>query len=283
MIAEVLRPLRDRFDVVFDNTAYVPADLEPMIELLDGNVEQFVFTSSIAVYEPTAVQPLTEVSQRRPGAYNGSDRLLGYAAAKVRSEDALFERHDATGFPVTCLRVAHTLGPRSPNAPREHAVFARLEQRRPVLVPGEGFPFVHLVHIDDVARFMASLVGRTEARGEVYNVAGAEIASVTAYVILMADVVGTSAQIVHVPMDLARACSPPLVHWGEALSGGMVFDTSKARTELGWSPELGLAAGYADSYAWFRTGGRDTFELDFSNDDRILHSLEARDEERHDV
>ena len=37
-ITEVLGPHRDEFDVVFDNTAYTPSDLEPMVELFAGRV-----------------------------------------------------------------------------------------------------------------------------------------------------------------------------------------------------------------------------------------------------
>ena len=51
---------RDAFDVVFDNTAFVLADLEPMLELFAGRVSQYVFTSSQAVYRRSFVQPLHE-------------------------------------------------------------------------------------------------------------------------------------------------------------------------------------------------------------------------------
>jgi nucleoside-diphosphate-sugar epimerase len=270
VIAEVLGPHREAFDVVFDNTAYVPGDLEPMVTLFAGRVRHFVFTSSVAVYQPSLVQPIGEDFPRHSADPVHGDRLLAYAAMKVQCEDHLLELHASTGLPVTCLRVSHTLGPRSPLGTREPAMFSRLEQGRPVLVPGDGFPFVHLVHIDDAARCLASVIGNDRAVGEVYNVAGREFTSVRGHIELMAAAVGVGAEVLPVPLDIARTASPPLVHWAEAFTGGAVFDVTKARAQLNLAPELDLAAAYRDSYEWFRSGGRDRYELDFSEDDRIL-------------
>jgi hypothetical protein len=75
-------------------------------------------------------------------------------------------------------RVTHTLGPRTPLVTREPIIFKRLEERRPIFMPGDGFPFVHLVHVQDVAALMASLCGWAPAAGQIYNVAGSEFTSV---------------------------------------------------------------------------------------------------------
>jgi len=154
-------------------------------------------------------------------------------------------------------------------------MFARLELNRPILVPGERFAMVHTVHIDDAARAMASVSDVDGSVGQVYNVAGSQFASVIGHIELMARAVGVEPQIVQVPLPGAAAASPPLIHWGEALTGGMVFDTSKTRQELGWSPSFDVAGGYRDSYEWFCAGGRDRYDFDFSGDERILAALDG--------
>jgi nucleoside-diphosphate-sugar epimerase len=153
-------------------------------------------------------------------------------------------------------------------------MFARLEQGRPILIPGDGFPFVHLIHIDDVARLMASVIGNQQAIGQVYNVAGRDFASVVGHVELMARAVGMEPRLVHVPLSVARAARAPLIHWSEVLSGGMVFDVSKSLRDIDWQAAFDLAAGYQDSYEWYRNGGRDGYEFDFTNDESILAQLE---------
>ena len=179
-------------------------------------------------------------------------------------------------FPATSLRVTHTVGPKTPLATREPVFFARLEQGRPILIPAEGFPFVHLVHVHDVARLMVAVSGNEPAIGQIYNVGGAEITSILGCMRLMARAAGVEAEIVHVPLDIARRARPPLVHWGEGLVGGAMFSIDKALAHLDWEPSFGLEAAYRDSYEWFRAEGRDRYQFDFSGDDAVLAELTAR-------
>jgi UDP-glucose 4-epimerase len=269
---DALAAHRDDFDVVFDNTAYRVADLEPMIDLFEGRVERFVFTSSVAVYRRSFVQPVREHSRRHDP--DDRDPRKQYGVGKVRCEDHLRARFEAVGLPTTSVRVTHTLGPRTPLVTREPIIFKRLEERRPVFVPGDGFPFVHLVHVQDVASAMASLCGAASGvDGEVYNIAGPELTSVEGCIRMMAKVVGVEPEIVHVPLDIARRASPPLLHWGEAITGGAMFSIDKALADLDWRPEYGLERGYQSSYEWFDAVGRDLFEYDFSRDEHVLAQL----------
>lgn len=271
VLTEVLTPHRDDFDVVFDNTAYEVKDVEPMVELFRDRVQHYVFTSSVAVYKRSYVQPVRETGRTHDAG--DDDPRKAYGVNKVRCEQLLFAEHARSGFPATSLRVSHTIGPLSPLPTREPNFFVRLEQGRPILIPGEGFPFVNVVHVQDVATLMASLVGNPAVAGEVYNVSGAEYTSILGSIRLMADAVGVEPDIVHVPLDLARSLRPPLVHWGEALVGGAVFAIDKALRDLDWTPSFGLVSGYADSYEWFRTGGRERYQFDFSADDEVLARL----------
>ena len=65
------------------------------------------------------------------------------------------------------------------------------------------------------------------------------------------------------------------MHWGEAIVGGAMFSIEKALNDLDWSPDYGLEAAYADSYAWFDREGRDLFEYDFSADDALLAAAQT--------
>ncbi len=266
-----LGPHASSFDAVFDNTAYGPSDLEPLVNLFDGRVQHYVFTSSVAVYRRSFIQPVTE--DFRVHETVKDEPLRSYGVGKVRSERFLAERWNATGFPATSVRVSHTVGPRSPLASRDPGFFKRLETGRPILVPGDGFAFVHLIHIDDVARLLISILGNDRAVGQAYNAAGAEFSSILGVVHLMARAVGVDPEIVNVPTEFIRRHNTPVVHWGEGTAGGIVFSISKALTELEWEPQFGLAEAYRDSYAWYAAGGRDTYEFDFTADDEVLAEL----------
>jgi nucleoside-diphosphate-sugar epimerase len=270
-LAAALADHRDAFDVIFDHTAYRPADMAPLIALFGGRVAHYVFTSSQAVYRRSYVQPLREPFRRHDP--DNADPRAAYGVGKVQCEDQLLNLWTSEGLPVTVLRVGHTLGPRSPSATRDPALFARIEAGRPILIPGEGFAALSLVHVKDVARLMASLIGNEKVKGEAYNVSGSEITSIVGVVHLVARAMGMSARVVEVPMAIARRQHPPLLHWGEGLAGTAVLSIDKALRDIDWTPQFGIEDGYRDSYAWYVREGRARYTFDFSGDDALLAQI----------
>lgn len=272
-LAAALAPHRDDFDAIFDHTAYQPADMAPLIELFAGRVQHYVFTSSQAVYRRSYVQPLRETSRRH--APDNADPRAAYGVGKVQCEDHLFQLCEKDRLPVTILRVGHTLGPRSPVAERDPALFARIEAGRPILIPAEGYAALSLVHTRDVARLMASLLGAEKVKGEAYNVTSCEVTTIVGVIHLVARAMGTTASIVEVPMELARRQRPPLLHWGEGTGGTAILSVEKALRDIDWTPEFGIEDGYRDSYGWYVREGRGRYEFDFSRDDALLAELGA--------
>jgi nucleoside-diphosphate-sugar epimerase len=272
--ARALAPHRDGFDAVFDNTAFVPSDVLPMIELFRGRVQHYVFTSSQAVYRRSFVQPLREDFRRH--APDDNDPRKAYGVGKVQCEDILLNEWRTQRFPTTWLRVGHTMGPRSPAPTRDPWFFARLEAGRPILLPGDGFAMLSLVHINDVARLMVALLGNERVFGQGYNVAGAEVASLVGVVQLIGRAIGAAPNIVHVPAEMARAQRPPLVHWGEALTGSAILGIEKALGDLDWKPRFGIEAGYRDAWAWWEKEGRSWYSFDYAAEDALLARLGAR-------
>jgi len=270
VIDEVLGPVRDQFDAVLDNTSYQTTDVMPLVELFRGRVSHYVFTSSTAVYLWSDTQPVTETSTVSDDEAVNPSRA--YGAGKVRCERFLMDEFARNGFPATSLRVGHTLGPHSP-LPREHGFFARIEDGRPILIPGDGLPFVHLVHVDDVATAMCAAIETDASAGQIYNVNGAQFASIAGYMRLMGKVVGREPNIVYVPRDIAKAIRPPILHWAEWYRGGAVFSIEKALAELPWRPKFTLESGLADAYAWFKADGRQAYSFDYTREDHILASL----------
>ena len=263
---------RDDYDVIFDNTAYTPANVQPMVDLFRGRVQHYVFTSALAVYRREFLSlPVTEDYPRF--SPDITDRRLGYNVGKVQCEDLLMAEFSASGFPATCFRMGHSMGPRCPVPKREPFFFARFDAGRPILIPGEGWPIVQFLHINDAARCMASTIGNERAKGEIYNMSGTDYASSADVVRIMGRAAGVEAQLVHVPMERARKQQPRLLHWGEAFSGSVVMSIDKTREHLGWEPNFNLETGFRDAHLWWQREGRDQFDIDFSADDALLAEL----------
>jgi nucleoside-diphosphate-sugar epimerase len=270
-LAAALAPHRDAFDAIFDHTAYRPADMAPLIELFAGRVQHYIFTSSQAVYRRSYVQPLRETSRRH--APDNPDPRAASGVGKVQCEDELLRLWEAESLPVTILRVGHTLGPRSAVASRDPMLFARIEAGRPILIPAEGFAALSLVHTKDVARLMASVLGNAKVKGEAYNVTGTEVTTIVGVIHLVARAMGKRAEIVEVPMPIARRQNPPLLHWGEGTGGSAILSIEKALRDIDWRAEFGIEDGYRDSYEWYLREGHDRYEFDFSRDDALLAEL----------
>lgn len=274
LLERVLTPLCDSFDAVFDNTSYVPEHMEPLIAIFRGRVKHYIFTSSIAVYEMALSQPIDETGEVGRDAQTA---LYGaYAVGKVQCEELLEQERLANGLPYTALRVSHSCGPMSPAVTREPGTFRRLELGRPLLIAGKVEAMVHFIHTRDVARALCAVLGKEQAIGQIYNVAGKQFSSIVNYMKLMAQAVGVEPEIITMPDDLPDHMRSPIVHWLEASRGSMVFSIDKARRELGWEPELSLAEGLADSWRWFDEGGRDRYDYDFSADDEVLAAIDRR-------
>ncbi len=191
----------------------------------------------------------------------------------MQCEDYLQRLHEDEGFPATSMRVTHTIGPRTPLASREPVFFERLLTGRPIFVPADGFPFVHLVHIDDVARCIASAGERETALGRAYNVSGDEVTSVLGCMQLMAKVAGVEPNIVHVPLDVARHARPPLCIGVKRSWAARSSRTTRRRP---------TSDGDRSSVSKLRTairsrGGRRVgatgYDYDFSGDDAVLEAL----------
>lgn len=261
---------RDSFDVIFDHTAYQVSDVEPLVDMFRGRIRQYVFTSSQAVYRRSLVLPLREDGRRH--APDDDDPRKAYGVGKVRCEDYLLDLWAREGFPATCLRVGHTLGPRSPQPTRDPWFFARLEAGRPILVPGDGFGALQLIHINDVARFMTALVGNAAVAGRAYNVGGAEITTVAGVVHLIARALGVRAEVVNVPLEVVRR-HPPVMHWGEALVGSAFMSIDAGLRDVDWVPRFSIEEGYRDAWRWYDRDGRDLYHYDYAAEDAILAEL----------
>ena len=277
VLENVLGPLRDSFDAVFDNTAYNPDQLAPTVELFRGRVKHFVFTSSIAAYRWADVLPVTEdaaLADKPDPIFYG-----GYGYDKVRCEALLERERHENGLPYTVMRISHSLGPMSPLVTREPGTFRRLEEGRPLLLAGKTEAIVHFIHVRDAARALASVLGNERAVGQIYNIAGSDYCSISSYMRLMGEAVGVEARLITMPGGLPGEMRSPVGHWLEARHGSMIFSIEKARRELDWEPRFNLRSGLADSYRWFSEEGRSRYEYDFTADDAILAEIARRGED----
>ena len=113
-----------RFDSVVNFLSYDDDDVQRMLRLFSGRVEQYVHISSASIYtKPVRSTPITESTP------TGPNPPLPYATAKWRAELALARAHQEQGFPVTVIRPSHTYDDANPPLPGGAVEQTRLRRR----------------------------------------------------------------------------------------------------------------------------------------------------------
>ena len=248
---------RERVDALVDVT-YAPtrgADVEALVDALDGRVGHVLFVSTGRVYDHGLPIPFDETTPRT--LYWGD-----YARNKIEGEDVLLARHRARGLPITIVRPTHVYGPLNTRN-NETFFFDRLVRGRPILVPGAGGWLRQFGHVEDLGDAIAAMLGVPAAFGHAYNVSGEEAITQVGFVELIADVVKR-------PLTLVPAPASAAFGQNLAYDCHAVYTTTKVRAELGLRPRFTLAAGLAHTFEWYLREGLDRRHVDFAAEDALL-------------
>jgi 2-alkyl-3-oxoalkanoate reductase len=217
-----------------------------------AGVSRVVHLSSIVVYGGS-YSPGAMLDEDAPVVATGGP----YTDTKIGAEHAALQVAAATGVPLTILRPGDVYGPRS--VPWVLRPIELLRRGLFVLVDGGRWP-LSPVHVDDVVTGILLAADTPAAAGRVYNLAGGQVPCAT-FFDHHARYVGTSAR--SLPRAAARAAAATAAFGAQALGREAPFGpeaieyvthpggyaTVRARTELGWTPEVELADGLARSFS----------------------------------
>ncbi|MEO8906450.1 MAG: NAD-dependent epimerase/dehydratase family protein [Microbacteriaceae bacterium] len=236
--ASMAAALADRtFDAVVNFLSYDEDDVRRMVELFTPITRQYVHISSGSIYaKPVRQTPITESTPVGPNAW------LPYATAKWRAEQALTRAHQESGFPVTVVRPSHTYDDANPPLPGGWTVFERLSRGAAIPVHGDGTSLWTLTHAEDFAQGLVGLLGNSRAIGETFNITGDDVFTWDQIYTIVANGLGVSPNLVHVPSEFFPLVAPEWFWSGEMVGDighSAVFDNSKIRRFVpGFAPKL---------------------------------------------
>ncbi len=247
------------WDAVYDVSGFVMAaggaDIDTLLDLLDGRTARYVYVSSIMAYD----QALVGVFPWTEDMPTNTDAATGYGGFKGTAERAILRRHSSSGFPATIVRPAAIYGPDNNIFDMETPMFLRLLQNRPILVPHGGLIVGSYGHVDDLCAAMIVMAQHPAAVGEVFNITAGSYDTST-YVKTLARVVGAVPEVVAVPDELVESFSPPVFGHLFKRRHHAMLSTHKASQLLGIVPSFDLYTGHLHTYEWFRTQGWDASE-----------------------
>jgi nucleoside-diphosphate-sugar epimerase len=248
-------------DVVFHNVAQVPlardrslfesvnvvGTANVLLGARDAGVTKVVHTSSSAVFGIPDSNPVREDSPCRP--------LEAYGRAKLHAEQLCHEAA-AAGLDVSIVRPRTILG--HGRLGIFAVLFEFIAAGAPVYVLGRGDNRYQLVHADDLAD--ACLRAGDRPDPATYNIGAGAFGTMRETIQALVDHAGTGSVIRSLPTGPAKAAMRASATVGLApfapyhwllYSESLYFDTTKARTELGWEPRHSNASMLVESYDWY--------------------------------
>jgi nucleoside-diphosphate-sugar epimerase len=251
----------DGVEVVLHNVAQVPlAKDRALFESVNvggtanllvaaraAGVAKVVHTSSSAIFGIPEANPVTEDTPPRP--------LEAYGRAKLHAE-ALCRDAVASGLDVTVVRPRTILG--HGRLGIMAILFEFVAEGAPVYVFGDGSNRYQFVHANDLAE--ACLRAGDRPGPTTYHIGTTRFGTMRETLQALVDHAGTGSRVRSLPAGPAIAAMRTLAGAGQApfapyhwlLYGeSLWFDTTKARTELGWEPQASNAEMVVESYEWF--------------------------------
>ncbi len=211
-----------------------------------NGVSSFVFASSISVYGPCQDGAVSEASSCHP--------VTDYGRSKLQAEDVLTNLSAGSHMNVSILRLSTVYGAGDPgNVSR----LIRSVQRLGPIVVGRGANLKSLIHVDNIAELIVSLIGRDLPHFDVVNVGDPAPYSLSTIVETVADVRGDRRPTVRVPLGVSMAGAGSLeLLWGAAgrkppisrdqvakLTESAVVDVTHLRDAYGFTSRILLREG----------------------------------------
>ena len=133
---------------MIDMVCFAPAEAESAVRALRGQTAQYVFCSTVDVYQRPAISyPYREDHPQQPRS--------AYASGKMQSESVFRRAHEEKAFQLTIVRPGFTTGEGGlivHTFARNTGYLDRLRKGKPVVVHGDGSGFWTASHRDELAR-----------------------------------------------------------------------------------------------------------------------------------
>ena len=241
-----------RWDAVLDNSGYTPLQVQQSVDLLKNNCDQYLFTSTRAVYTDFTHKVMDEDAPVGPHGIPESE-WSGYGPNKV-----LAERIVQAGFGARTLitRPPVIVGP-GDRTDRFTYWVDRLDDGGEVLVQGHADDPIQFIEVRDLSEFYVHLL--ENGTTGIYNTEGPQAELTTAGLVHGIRAITSSVSNLHwVPWDFlveqGEVPQDTLVFWnrpkGRYLNYGRMVNTRAIAKGLRFRP---LATIAQDTLAWHRT------------------------------
>jgi len=222
-----------------------------------NGVRRVVHCSTVGVHGDVEHPPGNEDAPLAPGDI--------YQVTKLEGEELARDAAARLRIEVTIARPSGIYGP---GDRRLLKLFRGVARRRWVTL-GRGEIYYHLTYIDDLVEGLRLCGEHPAAANRTYILAGGEVTTLNELVERVAEGAGVPVPSLHLPAWPFQAagalceavCAPfgiePPIYRRRVdfFTKSRAFDITRARTEIGFSPAVGLCEGIRRTLRWYRDHG----------------------------
>lgn len=216
-------------------------------------LRRIVHCSTTGVHGVTGVTPACEDAPFAP--------TNPYEVTKLESELLALKAYREQGLPISVVRPGLVYGPGDLHL---LGLFASIKKGLFRVIDG-GQALLHPIYIDDLITAFLLCVEQPEAAGRSYNIAGKQPVTIRELATAIAHAMGKELPRGSIPLWLANRAADiftmlpgfqgeraPLTRSRVTfLTRSRVYDISRAKAELGFSPRVSLDEGMKQTAAWY--------------------------------
>jgi nucleoside-diphosphate-sugar epimerase len=223
-------------DPLTSNATNVTGTLNVLLAARDHGVRRVVCASSSSVYGPgTGTGPKREDQPAQP--------ISPYATAKLAGEGYATSFHAVYGLETVALRYFNVFGPRQDPTSQYAAVIPNfitaLMSEEPPVIFGDGEQSRDFTYVSNVVDANLLAMDAGDAAGKIFNVACGERITLNRLVGELRELLGSEVEPIY-----AAPRAGDIRH--------SLADLSRARSELGYRPAIGLREGLEQTIQHFR-------------------------------
>jgi UDP-glucuronate 4-epimerase len=192
-------------------------------------IPKFILASTSSIYGANAPLPTPETA-------DSDHPLQPYAASKKGAEALCHSYHALYGIDVTVVRYFTVYGPAGRPDMSMFRFVKWICEGEPVQIYGDGSQSRGFTYVDDIGR--GTIAALKPLGFEIINLGGHEVITINALVTLMEKTIGQKAAVEYRPPNPADMLTNQA-------------DVRKARTLLGWEPQVPLQEGIQQLVNWY--------------------------------
>lgn len=195
-VTEKIRDLN--FDIVIDFISYEKWQLENSLSIFQNKCMQFMFISSVAVYDRGVTKDPINESSLMPNP------IWDYSKNKLLCENYLIMKCNELGINYTIVRPSITYGNTRipygimPSYGWHWTLIARIQNNKPIIIWDGGETICTITHTLDFAKGVVGLLNNPKSYNESFHIVGDNRYTWNEVLFTISDIVGKE----HIPIDI---------------------------------------------------------------------------------